>query len=951
MSYPFSKKVVNFLFGALCFLFLGISNVFGAIEILPESGFESPAYLYNPDSGIIAIPSNQANDYTAIFLQANAGDQDGFVLENDGNNLFNNLINDPDAILGYAWAERVGWIAFSHGMMQGSTKYYPHFSTDQDGSQAVLKGYVWSKYSGWIQLSSDNFETDNGQTENNWGVVFNGDHFSGKAWGAGLGWIDFSNVTYNATTGKFGGFACTADNCSDENNKIYFDKVPDGIDANAGQMSDWGVSRNLTSVIDQLNGQTCDLLSDVTCLGNSPSLALSTNQNGSVINIWFSQRLVQGGTHKLKSKITNRFGQTFTYINPKTGTEELKIKSVVWPMNCTLEEEGHFVCDTPNLSFSKNNDEAIADGTDKIELTVKLTNSEGEAIYVDPANNIFSLLMYLTFEDTVEMNQLDLVNSYDAVRYFDTVNNVSYSPSGNGNDEILLLDNNVNGEFKLDITSFAPTNVSNELKLIDFQIILTLDEDAPAGSRNFTFTKASNYPSQNDVEFTFLPALTAVITNFKHIIENTPSVFDIKLENHSPTQALSQINLNTLFEGIFANLIAEIKAKSSSSSYTNVAIDQLQLVSTDFLTNYLMFPYASVEADTKILSDSLANLTNQTLTFDLKPLLVLGDQIDPNESITFETEVAYEIESSNKHTHHDSHFIDLQNVLTSQIDIKGLASGEKIYDINKDYSINTSGSMSFGEISEEIRKNVADITRNETAGNLPATIASWTSGQQINNGKTLYYEGGDVLTIDGLSVEDSQGSIIVMGGDVYIKNDISYTTSNEGSFGLIVIKDSEGNGGNIYVDPNVTNLVGGYYAEGSMLSANGTQEEDVFDGFSLDKSMLKNQLFIQGTLISRNTIGGSRQTPVEYPETRSYASCAENSATETQKCAERFDLNYMRNFAVNGSGAILNGGTRANQTEGVSDAAFLIKYDPRIQTNIPPGFEMNAEINFEEIVL
>ena len=955
MNNTLSKKFYLSLLGFCCFLFLGTSHAYGAVEIFPESGFVNPAYLYNNTTGIIAIPSEQASNYTATTLIANSGDEDGFLIENSGNNLLNNIINDDNAILGYAWSERVGWLDFSHATIQGGINYYPSFSTDANGDQSILKGYIWNKYSGWIQLSSENFETSLPQTDTNWGVIFNGNSFSGRAWGAALGWIDFSGVTYDSTTGKFGGTACSVNDCTNDDNKIYFSKVPNGTSANTGKLEDWGVSKNMTSINDELNGTTCELLADATCLGNSPKTSLSVDNTGNEVFVNFSQRLVQNGDHDLKTKITNRFGQTYQY------NDSLRIKSVVWPMNCSLDVNDVFVCNAPNLNFSTNNNGAIGDGEDKLELKVQLTNNLGEAIYADPLNNVYGLILDLTFEDTVEINQLDVAQTYNAISYYDPIGNDTSNPSGTGNDNLILLLNNTNGEFIIDITSLAPTNSTNKLVLTDFEVKITLDTDAEI--RNFNFSKTNDYASQDNINLSFVPALTANISNFNHVIENTSSVFDVILTNHSPTKSLSQINLNTMFEGIMANLIAEIKAKTSSSSFTNIITDQLQLISSNFSeANYLMHPFNALTADTKILSDSLSSSTIQNITFDLKPLLVLGDQIDPSEAITFETEVTYQISGASNKTYHKSHLLDLQNnVLTSQIDIKGLASGEKIYDINKDYSINSTGNMNFGEISEEIRKNVANITRNETPGNLaiPIEITNWNTGNQIYNDTVLYYEGNGELIIGNGSdfvINDDKGSIIVIGGDVYIKSNLVYGETKQGSFGLIVIKDENGKGGNIYVDPAVTNLVGGFYAEGTMLSAsddNNDQkitDEEIYDGFSTNKTNLVNQLYINGTLISRNTIGGSRQNPVEYPETYSFASCAENSSTETQKCAERFDLNYMRNFATSGS-TVLNGGIRANETSGISDSAFLIKYDPRIQTNIPPGLEMKADMNFEEIVL
>jgi hypothetical protein len=69
--------------------------------------------------------------------------------------------------------------------------------------------------------------------------------------------------------------------------------------------------------------------------------------------------------------------------------------------------------------------------------------------------------------------------------------------------------------------------------------------------------------------------------------------------------------------------------------------------------------------------------------------------------------------------------------------------------------------------------------------------------------------------------------------------------------GIIVLKDKAGNGGNIYIDPNITNINGTLFAEKSAISYDGTKE---LDG-NTPISTLKNQLLIYGNVFSENTIG------------------------------------------------------------------------------------------------
>lgn len=958
------------------------------VKLLPDwDNPVAPVYKYNIDKGIFAIPATDAGGYETTFATIDGTDVGNFLIEgldatNNTINTYQHILNDPNAILGYAWSKRVGWLAFSHGMFKsGGVDYYPRFARDADGNQDILKGYIWSKYSGWVQLSSDNFEKDNGQDNTNWGVVFDSlnNKFEGRAWGAALGWIDFSNVTYDSATGKIRGYACSANDCSDENNKIYFDSVPSTYtvppNPAAGEMGAWGVSKNMTSINDTYDGGSCELLtgtgtSVASCIGSVPTTYLTVNSTGTGITVNFVNRLEQKGNHDLKIKLTNKFGQTYEYNNlaatPFPDAKTLRVKSVVWPLNCRLNS-GVFVCDAPAVEANLIDNGAIADGVDTNILEVKLLDNAVNKNVINFADsNIAIVNLTLNFNDGVKSNQL-AGTIPDAVSY--KTSSLPLKASLGASLSLSDIDADANGVFNIDLTSLAPTNTNNMLELLnDVDVVITLDEDATP--RTFTYDDLT-YGASNTA-ISFAPALTANFDAF-NLIENAPTEFEVELKNYSSSVSISEIDLNSIFEGMNTFLVADLKAKSSSSSFSDVYLDQLQLVSPS-LSSYLINPKPTFSGTTQILSEPLLANSSQIITFNLTPRLILGSVIDTSSSVTFETEVAYKLNGASSHTYHDSLTRDLNSgLITNQIDIKGLASGDKIHDITSGQNINVSGNMSFNEISEEIRKNVAEITRNETAGTLNATITNWATGNQINNGKTLYYEDNnsdtvvDNLIISGdntncppnltpcFKIDDSQGSIIIIGGDVYIKSNIVYSGNDKGSFGLIVIKDNNGKGGNIYVDPAVTNIAGGYYAEGAMMSAqdsgsDGIQESEVFDGFT-DKGALKNQLFIKGTLISRNTIGGSRQTIPEYPEGYSQSSCTTGS--DAQKCAERFDLNYVRNFATSGS-TVLNGGVRAVGTDGsetTSDSAFVIKYDPRIQTNIPPGFEMRADMNFEDIVL
>ena len=84
------------------------------------------------------------------------------------------------------------------------------------------------------------------------------------------------------------------------------------------------------------------------------------------------------------------------------------------------------------------------------------------------------------------------------------------------------------------------------------------------------------------------------------------------------------------------------------------------------------------------------------------------------------------------------------------------------------------------------------------------------------------------------------------------------------------------------------------------------------------------QLYIQGSLVSRNTIGGASVS-------RTQVVCPYN-ATCTYESAIRYDLNYFRAYDK-------EAWTRAYTNNSLDDYSVIIEYDSRVVSNPPPGFE------------
>ncbi|MFH0833832.1 MAG: hypothetical protein V2A63_00370, partial [Patescibacteria group bacterium] len=189
----------------------------------------------------------------------------------------------------------------------------------------------------------------------------------------------------------------------------------------------------------------------------------------------------------------------------------------------------------------------------------------------------------------------------------------------------------------------------------------------------------------------------------------------------------------------------------------------------------------------------------------------------------------------------------------------------------------------------------------------------------------LFFKGAD-LTLDLTDGMLPQGvrTIVVVDGNLRIKSNLRYADADS-SFGIIVLD------GNIYVYPDVTDVSGAVYAEGSVISVNaqGVFGEDLSStcdgtrGFCDRSYELRNQLYWKGLLATANTIGGSDKTSYECPS--GVATCP------SRDLARVYDLAYLRTYHPS------SGGVHAEGAK--SDAALVVEYDARVQNNPPPLFE------------
>ena len=155
------------------------------------------------------------------------------------------------------------------------------------------------------------------------------------------------------------------------------------------------------------------------------------------------------------------------------------------------------------------------------------------------------------------------------------------------------------------------------------------------------------------------------------------------------------------------------------------------------------------------------------------------------------------------------------------------------------------GSKNKGDIWNMIRKNTALLSRSRT-----------------NYSDVDYQVQTGTLTLTDASFARKR-SYIVIGADIHITGNIA---QRDTPLAIIALADASGSGGNITIDPSITDIDASLFAEHAVSSSGDRQ------------------LYIHGSLISANTAGDAVAKICPYYVT---AICDEAEA-------KKYDLEYIR---------------------------------------------------------
>jgi len=249
---------------------------------------------------------------------------------------------------------------------------------------------------------------------------------------------------------------------------------------------------------------------------------------------------------------------------------------------------------------------------------------------------------------------------------------------------------------------------------------------------------------------------------------------------------------------------------------------------------------------------------------------------------------------------------------------------------------------------EQLTRQALALTRGQT----PRNETTFNLSRDFGEDSVAYFKGVTVrLTSDdegNKPMQFNQGAktIIIEDGNLLLTRDLEYATV-EDSLGVMLINSSptDTKHGHLFVHQNVQSVAGSYFLDGALVSTQNLLEPSITDLIEQREetnnqnsdSALALQLVLQGSLFSRNTVGGADKNPSEGP----------NGQSLRRELALIYDLNYLRRYEplFNSNGERLPDDqndycAKLTGTECYPNPApLVIVYDGRAQKLPPPGFK------------
>lgn len=576
----------------------------------------------------------------------------------------------------------------------------------------------------------------------------------------------------------------------------------------------------------------------------------------------------------------------------------------------------------------------IADGVQRnFEFTLR--DVYGNAII--PATGIWRTVdINVRWNNSLRLNQYDN-NGNDSAIFVD--NTSTTLPIGTTALHSLNTRSSTTWSYSVPFYVYAPTNVSDTL--VPWFASISLDYDI---NRTVAIVTGDNPQTQSLLPATVLEYDSLYVTSITWDIESQWFIeWWEQISLITSTKAPSTANITSgtddirLEFGEFSSANNNINSRYDLSVNSTNIVEGRRTIWTE-LTNILNFG-----------SNSITSLLTQSSTVNTLTQSYLASIV--KYQINWRT-IIYPSDIIGK----DSYFWAIANNNTTQEGIKvlGLTSSDKTQELTTNQfsdDIRIVWKIIKSSFRKDILQKVFTLTKsleNTSVSIIPQVRDLWwntwtttlNNGQIVQEGTIQVYKW---ITWKYVEVRGDEvvwaKTLVVIGWDVYITGNITNSSGND-ILGIIAIREA-GQGWNIYIHPSVTDIHAVLYGERSLMSATDTSNNGVIDTAEIHNqntpiSTLANQLYIQWSLFSENTIWGSRSSPIECPY---YVSCA------TSRDAQPYDLNFLRRYVRidtdddDVADTIANGG---NSSIGAGatypDYPIVIEYNSNLQNNPPPLF-------------
>jgi hypothetical protein len=236
----------------------------------------------------------------------------------------------------------------------------------------------------------------------------------------------------------------------------------------------------------------------------------------------------------------------------------------------------------------------------------------------------------------------------------------------------------------------------------------------------------------------------------------------------------------------------------------------------------------------------------------------------------------------------------------------------------------------------EIVRDIRGLTPSTAQAHLTVSMEDSSGVMESLLGGRLLYTEGDIV-VDGSS-SFSDMTIVTVGGNVILKGNVT-----GGRLGIIAFKNTAGEGGNVYLHPDVTELYTNMFLDGALLSYDGVTVPTApveFPWISTEvrEATLLKQLYFNGSLFSHNTVNAAPEATASMSTSWNVG---DGTMTTEYDIAREHDLNmlrqYRRCFVVDASGMLTttledcNEGEQPRTDYGIANGLYnslIMDYSP-----------------------